>query len=181
MSSLIMGRQRRGKNELSTLVDPATITGPDQLYPLGYETYVPAGANPGTGGQTWVYVKNSTGSPIVAFVPVAADNTTNPIAPYEVSATVNGPYTLYIGISQSSIPVDYYGFVLRKGKGKVTMKGTGTGGINANKGFTCFFTAPYAIQNITATSTDVGVLWLLEDVTAPVADFQVEAMLNLQG
>ncbi len=37
MSSLIMGRQRRGKIETSTLVDPATMTGADQLFPLGYK------------------------------------------------------------------------------------------------------------------------------------------------
>jgi len=61
------------------------------------------------------------------------------------------------------------------------MEGTGTGGINANRGMLCYIGGIWAIQNIMAVSTDVGVLWLLEDVTAPVADFQVEAMLNLQG
>jgi len=37
MSSLIMGRQRRGKIETSTLVDPATMTGAEQIFPLGYK------------------------------------------------------------------------------------------------------------------------------------------------
>jgi|2_EtaG_2_1085320.scaffolds.fasta_scaffold00083_13 hypothetical protein len=180
MSSLIMGRQRRGKNELSTLVDPATIVGPEQIYPLGYEVYVSAGTNPGDGSQTWVYVKNTMASDIAAYLPVSGNPTPDPIAPFEV-ATVNAPYPIYIGYTQAVIPSGEFGFILRRGKGKVTMEGTGTGGINANRGMLCYIGGIWAIQNIMAVSTDVGVLWLLEDVTAPVADFQVEAMLNLQG
>tara|TARA_R110000824_G_scaffold16895_4_gene69416 strand:+ start:1225 stop:1746 length:522 start_codon:yes stop_codon:yes gene_type:complete len=115
MSSLIMGRQRRGKNELSTLVDPATIVGPEQIYPLGYEAYVPAGSTNGNGPQTWVYVKVPNGTP--AFMVMSRTNATL----FEVSSAgpaeqINTP----VGASQSAIPANHFGFILRNGVGKLT-------------------------------------------------------------
>lgn len=82
MSSLIMGRQRRGKLELSTINDISKIVTAEQLYPLGYEITVPGTQIPGsldgiTGAavlpenlgqvpQTWVYVRNGTAATISA-------------------------------------------------------------------------------------------------------------------
>jgi len=114
MSSLIMGRQRRGKNELSTLVDPATIVGPEQLFPLGYEAVVPAGSTNGNGPQTWVYVKSDGNA---AFLVMSRVNATL----FEVSGggpaeQINTP----IGATQSAIPAGHFGFILRKGVGTLT-------------------------------------------------------------
>jgi len=91
-----MGRQRRGKNELSTLVDPASITGAEQLFPLGYKLVLgPSAAKLSAYGSTlsgsfpqsnttplsdlgpseWVYVKNDSAQVVVIVtgVPVPVD------------------------------------------------------------------------------------------------------------
>jgi len=96
MSSLIMGRQRRGKIETSTLVDPATMTGADQLFPLGYKLVLGpsaiklsgygstlAGSFPQSnttpladlGPSEWVYIKNASALVVVIVTgaPVSVD------------------------------------------------------------------------------------------------------------
>lgn len=122
MSSLIMGRQRRGKNELSTLVDPATIVGPDQLFPLGYELAVPAGATNGNGPQTWVYIQASLPvfeTNIPQYIVVSRASLPLFVVDYSGSAEqINVP----IGATQSAIPNGEFGFVLRKGVGTLTLE-----------------------------------------------------------
>jgi len=80
MSSLIMGRQRRGRLQLSTINDISKIVGAEPIYPLGYEITVPGtqiqdsldGVDAqevltkdlGQLPQTWVYVRNGASAPI---------------------------------------------------------------------------------------------------------------------
>jgi len=84
MSSLVVGRQRRGKLELSTINDISKMVSAEQVYPLGYEITVPGtqipdgnfpswasdqalgpareviSADLGQVPQTWVYVRNGS-------------------------------------------------------------------------------------------------------------------------
>jgi len=91
MSSLVVGRQRRGKLELSTINDISKMVSAEQVYPLGYEitvpgTQIPDGNFPswatgmsatpeeevltadlGQVPQTWVYVRNGSRAAAPAF------------------------------------------------------------------------------------------------------------------
>ena len=107
-------------------ISPTTVS-TDQLAPLGFVLTVPDGDN---GLQEWVYIKNVDTNPLRG-----ADTTA---VKYDV-AQLADDYTLFnairgktasavagrvIGVAQHEIAASSYGFVLRKGKGKVTTDGT---------------------------------------------------------
>lgn len=143
MSSLIMGRQRRGKLGLSTIVDPTTMNSTEQIYPLGYEITIPGTKARsfdddvtasrqylGDLPQTWVYVRNNDGAnwfvgtwlrhagSAGAIVP--GDPAVQRVSPFVVGWTGAGPgcpSSAVVGVSQHVIPESDYGFILRKGKG----------------------------------------------------------------
>jgi len=85
-----------------------------------------------SGDQEWVYVYNSTGSPIARGDLVAFDTDgTNPLAEYHVrEAPANCPVGLIVGAAQHTIPAGSYGYVLAKGVGKVYAVGAVATSVN---------------------------------------------------
>ena len=145
MSSLVVGRQRRGKLELSTINDISKMVSAEQIYPLGYEITVPGtkatsfddDVSPsrqplGDLPQTWVYVQNNDGAfwrtgtwlrhagSAGAIVP--GDPAVQRVSPFYVSwlgpaGTFGCPSSAVVGVAQHLIREREYGFILRKGKG----------------------------------------------------------------
>ena len=98
--------------------DTVTTT---QQAPLGFVLTVPDGDN---GFQEWVYVYNDEASDDFAVGQIiyrdASANTDRPyfgglIAP----VTTHRPAVLVLGVAQHEIKNDEYGFILRKGVGKI--------------------------------------------------------------
>tara|TARA_Y100000310_G_scaffold77124_1_gene73648 strand:- start:835 stop:1440 length:606 start_codon:yes stop_codon:yes gene_type:complete len=201
MSSLIMGRQRRGKLELSTINDISKIVSTEAIYPLGYEATVPgtglspSGTHPSASNvaptnelpQTWVYVyvdgaNYGIGSPLVheRRFPVATGEWG--CAAFSVTNIPNSDaFTAVVGLGQHSIPPGNYGFILRKGRGVAAFDGGATAvagdllaidSLNAGK---CVTVAAGALTNI-----EGGFGIVLRQQTN-VANFLTDVYVNCVG
>ena len=107
-------------------ITTTTVT-TDQQAPLGFILTVPDGDN---GAQEWVYIKNTdtvalrgadTGTPKFDVAQLADDYTLFNAIRGKTASAVAGRV---IGVAQHEIAAGSYGFVLRKGKGKVTTDGS---------------------------------------------------------
>ena len=106
-----------------TQVDLGTDASPAR-FPTGYEVMLPATKSGAlsvannSGGETWIYVYNDSGSEIAANMVVmrkAATSTYNVLL-----ATASISPQRIVGISQHAIANGSYGFILKRGLGTVT-------------------------------------------------------------
>ena len=197
MSSLIMGRQRRGKPELSTLVDPTTMTGTEQLYPLGYEITVPGTQgsretlyatwkeNTGIAPATWVYVyavNNCEANRAVGVFGIPgpgapfSPRTANPMEVYSNAAF---PWSQVVGVAQSEILQGEFGFVLRKGIGKGLFVGGATS-VSVQAPLQVAGAGGGLLDTPAATTADGGFGYALEELN-DASNFLVDIYVNCIG
>ena len=127
-----------------------TQTSATQQAPLGQTVLKPAGTN-GEGEQVWVYVQ-ATEALVVGSV-VCRQITAGPLAATTVKVQKNlagMPADAVVGVAQHAISLNYYGWVLRKGQGKVL---TDSGNaINPAVGIQCGSNAPGTGEAAAATA-----------------------------